>query len=104
MWQWCIDVPTESLLVEELDSYTNIAADKTAIENEHLMNEDAEKLLHENDSTSASECMLCINSTQHACRMCGNKICILFCSVPDPESNNDMHVIDKDSTKCVSTF
>ena len=47
------------------------------------------------------ECELWENSTQHLCRRCGMKVCILFCSIPDPSSDNEMHVIHKDESKCV---
>ena len=29
------------------------------------------------------------------------KICIIYCSIPDPSSDNEMHVIHKDESKCV---
>ena len=51
-------------------------------------------------------CILCKDSKQHPCRKCGINVCILFCSIPDPTSDNEMHVIHKDSTRCsaASTF
>ena len=29
------------------------------------------------------------------------KVCIIYCSIPDPSSDNEMHVIHKDESKCV---
>ena len=49
----------------------------------------------------ANECELCKASTQHRCRKCSQLVCILYCSTPDPESTNEMHVVHKPGdTRC----
>ena len=47
----------------------------------------------EEDETSSNECPLCRDSTQHHCRKCGKLVCILFCSIMDPRSDNELHVV-----------
>ena len=55
----------------------------------------------EEDETSSNECPLCRDSTQHHCRKCGKLVCILFCSIMDPRSDNELHVIHKpDDIRC----
>ena len=43
----------------------------------------------------AKECALCIEGSQHMCRICGKSVCVLFCSIQDPESDNEIHRIHK---------
>ena len=38
------------------------------------------------------ECDLCTTS-KHTCRLCGKAVCNLFCSIPDPSSDNEMYRI-----------
>ena len=45
-------------------------------------------------------CNLCVNSIKHPCRKCGRNVCILFCSIPDPNLDNEMHVVHKDPKRC----
>ena len=49
----------------------------------------------EEDETSVIECPLCRDSSQHHCRKCGKLVCIPFCSIADPRSDNELHVVHK---------
>ena len=49
----------------------------------------------EEDETCLIECLLCRDSSQHHCRKCGKLVCILFCSITDPRSDNELHVVYK---------
>ena len=76
----------ESVLVNDDNTFGNI--------------EETEEHESENLEGANKECELCKNSSQHPCRKYGQNVCILFCSIPDPTSDNEMHVIHKDSTRC----
>ena len=47
------------------------------------------------ENIDVNECELCKASTQHRCRKCSQLVCILYCSTPNPESTNEMHVVHK---------
>ena len=50
------------------------------------------------------ECDLCLKGTQHKCRLCNKIVCILLCSLPDPDSDNESHRIHKPGdSRCVQT-
>ena len=49
--------------------------------------------------TDTSGCNLCKISTQHFCRKCNLPVCNLFCSIPDPSSDNEAHRIHKANNK-----
>ena len=56
---------------------------------------DHEELINfEND-----ECSLCQVATQHICRTCVKPVCILYCSVQDPSSDNESHRVHKPGDK-----
>ena len=46
-----------------------------------------------------SECNLCKITTQHFCKKCNLPVCNLFCSIPDPSSDNEAHRIHKTNDK-----
>ena len=52
----------------------------------------------------AKECALCIEGSQHMCRICGKSVCVLFCSIQDPESDNEIHRIHKAEDARCSQF
>ena len=41
------------------------------------------------------DCDLCLGGTQHRCRLCDTIVCVLRCSIPDPDSDNESHRIHK---------
>ena len=45
------------------------------------------------------ECSLCQDATQHICRTCAKPVCILYCSVQDPLSDNESHRVHKPRVK-----
>ena len=50
------------------------------------------------------ECDLCLKGTQHKCRLCNKIVCVLLCSLPDPDSDNESHRIHKPGdSRCVET-
>lgn len=50
------------------------------------------------------ECELCQNSTQNKCKKCKKQVCNLFCSVQDPNSDNEAHRMHKPVDKrCTSS-
>ena len=51
---------------------------------------DKEQTHFEND-----ECSLCQDATQYICRTCAKPVCILYCSVQDPLSDNESHRVHK---------
>ena len=56
----------------------------------------------ENNETD-EECNLCKMSSQHQCRKCLKPVCNLFCSVQDPDSDNESHRVHKPGdTRCNS--
>ena len=40
-------------------------------------------------------CELCAAATQHKCRLCQKQACNLFCSIQDPNSDNESHRVHK---------
>ena len=44
-------------------------------------------------------CEMCEKSTQHACRICNKPVCVINCSVEDPNSTNEMHRVHKTGDK-----
>ena len=54
------------------------------------------------------DCLLCSEAKkqknpQHRCIRCGQVVCNLFCSIPDPDSDNEMHRVHKvGDTRCTS--
>ena len=49
------------------------------------------------------ECEMCNMGTQHRCRRCKKIVCILVCSVQDPDSENENHRVHKDGDSRCST-
>ena len=48
------------------------------------------------------ECDLCTVGTQHRCRICDKIVCVLKCSIQDPNSENEIHRVQKPGDKrCV---
>ena len=45
-------------------------------------------------------CIPCLEATQHRCRKCDIFVCTIFCSVQDPNSDNDMHIIQESGEIC----
>ena len=62
---------------------------------------------HEENTNTIIEhqdCDLCLNGTQHKRRLCNKIVCVLRCSLPDPESENESHRIHKPGdSRCVQT-
>ena len=61
---------------------------------------EAEKFL---ESPSTKQRKLCDKSKQHPCQKCGKPVCNLFCSIPDPSSDNEMYRIHKSGDLGVSS-
>ena len=56
------------------------------------------------DNTN-EDCCLCLNGGQHTCRLCKKVVCVIRCSMPDPNSDNESHRIHLDGDKrCIQTF
>ena len=55
------------------------------------------------DGLEIEECELCKSSTQHKCRACNKQVCNLFCSIQDPNSDNESHRIHKHGDKRCAT-
>ena len=49
----------------------------------------------QSERVDSTNCNLCIEATQHHCRLCTKSICVIFCSVRDPSSDNENHRIHK---------
>ena len=72
----------------------NIIDDNQIVEDSKKVN--SERLLAE-PSDEITDCELCKHAKQHVCRRCGELVCILYSSIPDPVSENEMHVVHKDT-------
>ena len=67
-----------------------------------------EKEINEQEEPSivneGSECSLCEEGKKspnpHLCRKCGVPVCNFYCSIQDPNSDNEMHRVHKDTAKC----
>ena len=46
-------------------------------------------------SENKNQCDMCTKSEQHKCRKCDQPVCNLFCSVQDPSSTNEIHIVHK---------
>ena len=92
-----IDTPDQSIIQESGESIENDCVgdllDGTEEENEEA-NEN-ESFDDQTNDNSRVECPLCRDSSQHCCRICGKPVCNLFCSVPDPRSDNESHRVHK---------
>ena len=78
----------EEDIIDDNEIVDQIVEDSEEFDTERLLAESLDEI---------TDCELCKNSTQHVCRRCGELVCILYCSVPDPDSENEMHVVHKDS-------
>ena len=59
-----------------------------------------ETVIEDSLNSDDSECSLCAEASkqkkpQHKCRKCGKVVCNLFCSISDPNSDNEMHRVHK---------
>ena len=53
---------------------------------------------------SNETCSLCIGSTQHRCTKCNIPVCILFCSIEDPNSDDELKRVHKrGDPRCIET-
>ena len=100
-----IDTPDQSIIQESGESIENDCVgdllDGTEEENEEA-NEN-ESFDDQTNDNSIVECPLCRDSSQHCCRICGKPVCNLFCSVPDPRSDNESHRVHKHGDfRCIS--
>ena len=57
--------------------------------------EPSDDIVVEDQVLGANECRLCNSSTQHQCIKCFERVCMLYCSTPDTNSTNEMHVFNK---------
>ena len=71
----------------------------------------AEDILEISDAEVIVEgpCILCSEAEkqerpQHKCRKCHKVVCSILCSIPDPDSENEMHRIHKQGDKRCSSF
>ena len=83
------------------DSLTQEVPDTFSI----IVNNEAESPEEDTDEVI---CNLCNEAAkqerpQHKCRKCAKVVCNLFCSIKDPESDNDMHRIHKrGDVRCIA--
>ena len=53
---------------------------------------------------SNETCSLCIGSTQHRCTKCDIPVCIPFCSIEDPNSDDELKRVHKrGDPRCIET-
>ena len=110
-------IPVESMLRDD------VTLEETAISEEPAENilqisdvidtvNVAEDILQITDDIDAVEvqCILCAKAEkqenpQHKCRKCSKVVCSILCSIPDPESDNEMHRIHKHGdNRCLSEY
>ena len=75
----------------------DISADTTNLVNVTLA--EVPDMVNENGK-EVGPCKLCYEAAkqdnpQHKCRKCSNVVCSILCSIPDPESDNEMHRVHK---------
>ena len=84
------DDDTERLLENSIESHSS---NKSSPLNENSSGQLTQQL--------TLNCQLCSEATQHHCRICMKNVCILYCSIQDPNSDNESHRIHKKGdTRC----
>ena len=84
---------TEELLLD--DTHESSSSSKSSPLDENLKAA-SESLSEEQEPPQvSSSCQLCKEATQHNCRICGKPVCNLFCSIQDPNSDNERHRVHK---------
>ena len=84
---------TEELLLD--DTHESSSSSKSSPLDENLKAA-SESLSEEQEPPQISpSCQLCKEATQHKCRLCEKPVCNLFCSIQDPNSDNESHRVHK---------
>ena len=80
-------------------------SEENSVENHDATTFDNDKTQVENvcEGLEIKECELCKSSTQHKCRVCKKQVCNLFCSIQDPNSDNESHRIHKNGDQRCKT-
>ena len=91
---------------ENISSGSEMTADVDILEkdiDEEMPNDANVNMEDDNftESPSTKQCELC-DKSKHPCQKCGKHVCNLFCSIPDPSSDNEMYRIHKPGdSRCV---
>ena len=61
---------------------------------------DDETIVDQEDDTleetgNQDDCNLCLEGKEHLCRICGKAVCVPYCSIQDPKSDNESHRVHK---------
>ena len=55
------------------------------------------------ENNTENDCDMCNIGTQHKCRKCGKIVCIIKCSIQDPNSENENHRVHREGdSRCVT--
>ena len=85
-----------------LEEYKAESADNLIISND---SEVLGKSTEDQDDELQDSCEFCKNGSHHSCKVCLKVVCVLRCSVPDPNSENESHRIHRPGdSMCLQTF
>ena len=85
-----------------LEEYKAESADNLIISNDL---EVLEKSTEDQDDELEDSCEVCKIGSQDSCKVCLKVVCVLRCSVPDPNSENGSHRIHRPGdSRCLQTF
>ena len=111
--KWGARYKLEKAIALEIDSLSSVSVDTNNEVNDiieaYTTDEVAESVITTNEVAEIrqfQECELCNiakdqNNPQHKCRLCGKVVCSIYCSIPDPSSDNEIHrVHKKGDTRC----
>ena len=93
-------------VTEEPDAESLVSFNSADRNEEETLDETCDETMDSDADNSIIECPLCRDSSQYKCRKYWKPVCILFCSIKDPSSDNEMYAIQKpgDSRWTVQNF
>ena len=96
------DETTTVVLLESMEGEGNFTLEESIVSHENILQISDTNIT---ENMLKVPCELCSKAAkqknpQHKCRKCHKVVCSILCSVPDPESDNEMHRIHKHGDDC----